>query len=114
MEKLPIVFLEAPKNYEDIQCFGAQPILHVFNLVRMYTNSITTHNMAQIFHLSHSKRTFGLFHKQVVILKKLQDLSDMFKMNIVRLTIDEGVIKEEKEKSLNIRFHNFIHVALES
>lgn len=37
----------------------------------------------------------------------------MWNMRIPRLTIDEDVIKEDKEKGAEIRFHNFIHESLE-
>lgn len=44
-----------------------------------------------------------------MILKKVQDLSNMLDMSFPRLTIDVNVIKQYKEKSPEIRFHNFIH-----
>ena len=93
MEKLPIVVREAKKNSKALQCFGVGPILHGFNLVGIYTNFVMPHNMAQIFHLNHTKRPFVLFHKQEVILKKLQYLSNMLKRSVLRLTIDEDVVK---------------------
>ena len=37
----------------------------------------------------------------------------MFKMSVTRLTVDEDVIKEGKDKVSKIRFHNFIRKALE-
>ena len=40
-------------------------------------------------------------------------MSNMLEMSFPRLIVDEDVIKEDKEKVSKIRFHNFIHEALE-
>ena len=48
-----------------------------------------------------------------MILKKLQELRHMLEMSFPRLTVDEDVLKEDKDKGLEIWFHNFIHETLE-
>lgn len=49
----------------------------------------------------------------MVILKELQDLRNMLEMRFPRLTVDEDVFKEDKDKVPEKRFQNFIHEALE-
>lgn len=72
------------------------PIRHGMNPFGIHFDSITTHNMTQVFYLWNPKRTFGFFYKQVVLLKELQILSNMQEISFPSLNIDQYIIEEEK------------------
>lgn len=67
------------------------------------------HNVTELIHLRDTKRTFGVFHKLVMVLKKFLNLRYMLDMSLTSFTINQYVVKENLEKGSNIWLQHFIH-----
>jgi hypothetical protein len=90
-----------------------RPFLHSLNFFDINPHTIASHNMDQIFHFLDSKGILGFFDNEAVIFKELEDFGNMLKVGFPICTIDEDVIKQDKEKQSKIRFENFIHEDLD-
>lgn len=60
-----------------LQCSWPFPFLHGLNIFEVHSYPLTSHNVTQVFHLKGPKKTLGIFHKQLMVLKELQSFIDM-------------------------------------
>ena len=64
-----VLTYKAKESLQTFKSVGELSVLHRFHFLGIHSNPILTYNMAQVFNLSHPKRTIGVIVGPVIITK---------------------------------------------
>ena len=103
--------MQVPQKILHLSSFLEWPIHNGLNLLRVYKYALIWVNVAQIMNLIFIKVTLAQLCIQLMLLEQLQCQPQMLFMLFLILRINKNVIKENKNKLIQIPAEDTIHKA---
>ena len=99
MDIVSVKISETKKRLNIFDFLGLGPILNGFDLHGIYTQTSQTNNMAEILHGIHMKSTFLTVCEEVMFMKPLEDLRDMFDVILFVQGENKNIIQIDDNKT---------------